>query len=75
MTHLDPDHMAQGDRPHSMRGNASFYISIYDGEIYVYCDGDGIDSNGNIFIHGGDINVFSQGNRDNEPIDHDIIIT
>ena len=23
------------------------------------------------FIHGGDINVFSQGNRDNEPIDHD----
>ena len=54
-----------------MRGNASFYISIYDGEIYVYCDGDGIDSNGNIFIHGGDINVFSQGNRDKEPIDHD----
>jgi len=60
-----------GDRPHRMRGNASFYISIHDGEIYVFCDGDGIDSNGNIFIHGGDINVFSQGNRDNEPIDHD----
>ena len=53
------------------RGNASYYISIYGGEIYVFCDGDGIDSNGNIFIHGGDINVFSQGNRDNEPIDHD----
>ena len=64
-------HGPGGDRPHRMRGNASFYISIYDGEIYVYCDGDGIDSNGNIFIHGGDINVFSQGNRDNEPIDHD----
>jgi len=30
-----------------------------------------LDSNGNIFIHGGDINVFSQGNQDNEPIDHD----
>ena len=53
------------------RGNASYYISIYDGEIYVFCDGDGIDSNGNIFIHGGDIKVFSQGNRDNEPVDHD----
>ena len=64
-------HGPGGDRPHRMRGNASFYISIYDGEIYVFCDGDGIDSNGNIFIHGGDINVFSQGNRDNEPIDHD----
>ena len=24
-----------------------------------------------IFIHGGNITVFSQGNRDNEPIDHD----
>jgi len=64
-------HGPSGNRSHRMRGNASFYISIYDGEIYVYCDGDGIDSNGNIFIHGGNINVFSQGNRDNEPIDHD----
>ena len=53
------------------RGNASFYISIYGGEVNVFCDGDGIDSNGNIFIHGGDIKVFSQGNRDNEPVDHD----
>ena len=53
------------------KGNASFYISIYGGEVNVFCDGDGIDSNGNIFIHGGDIKVFSQGNRDNEPVDHD----
>ena len=60
-----------GNRPPRMRGNASFYVSIYDAEIYIFCDGDGIDSNGNIFIHGGNINVFSQGNRDNEPIDHD----
>ena len=57
--------------PPGGRGNASYYISIYGGEIYVFCDGDGLDSNGNIFIHGGDLNVFSQGNRDNEPIDHD----
>ena len=53
------------------RGNGSYYISIYGGEIYVFCDGDGLDTNGNIFIHGGDLNVFSQGNMDNEPIDHD----
>ena len=61
------------ERPFQLgaRGNASFYISIYGGEIYVFCDGDGIDSNGNIFMHGGDIRVFSQGNRDNEPVDHD----
>ena len=54
-----------------MKGIASFYISIYDGEIYVFCDGDGIGSNSNIFIHGVDINVFIQSNRDNEPNDHD----
>ena len=59
-----------GPRP-GPSGNASYYISIYGGEVNVFCDGDGIDSNGNIFIHGGDIRVFSQGNRDNEPVDHD----
>ena len=60
-----------GPFPPGGRGNASYYISIYGGEVNVFCDGDGIDSNGNIFIHGGDIKVFSQGNRDNEPVDHD----
>ena len=57
--------------PPGGRGNASYYISIYGGQINVFCDGDGLDTNGNIFIHGGELNVFSQGNRDNEPIDHD----
>ena len=52
-------------------GNASYYFAIHGGEVNVFCDGDGIDSNGNIFFHGGVVNVFSQGNRDNEPIDHD----
>ena len=60
-----------GPFPPGGRGNASYYISIYGGEVNVFCDGDGIDSNGNIFVHGGDIKVFSQGNRDNEPVDHD----
>ena len=52
-------------------GNSSYYVAIHGGEVNVFCDGDGIDSNGNIFFHGGVVNVFSQGNRDNEPIDHD----
>ena len=60
-----------GPFPPGGRGNASYYISIYGGDVNVFCDGDGIDSNGNIFVHGGDIRVFSQGNRDNEPVDHD----
>jgi len=62
----------QGHGPGGMSsGNASYFISIHGGEINVFCDGDGIDSNGNIFFEGGVISVFSQGNRDNEPIDHE----
>ena len=63
-----------GDRPGPGGmggGNASYYFAVHGGEVNVFCDGDGIDSNGNIFFHGGVVNVFSQGNRDNEPIDHD----
>ena len=37
-----------GPFPPGGRGNASYYISIYGGEVNVFCDGDGIDSNGNI---------------------------
>ena len=50
--------------------NDSYCISIYDGEIYIYTDSDGIDSNGNLYIHGGNINIFSEGRGANEPIDH-----
>ena len=57
--------------PRPGHGNASYYFAVHGGEVNVFCDGDGIDSNGNIFFHGGVVNVFSQGNRDNEPIDHD----
>ena len=50
--------------------NDSFIISIFGGEIYVYTDSDGIDCNGHLYIHGGDINIFSEGKGANEPIDH-----
>ena len=62
----------QGPGPGGMgSGNASYFISIHGGEVNIFCDGDGIDSNGNIFFDGGVVSVFSQGNRDNEPIDHE----
>ena len=51
-------------------GNSSYIISIYDAEIYVFSASDGIDSNGNVYIHGGNINIFSKGSGTDEPIDH-----
>ena len=60
-----------GPTPSGNSGNSSYFISIYGGEINIFCEGDGLDSNGNIFIHGGDVNVFSAKSGDNEPVDHD----
>ena len=51
-------------------GNDSYCIRIYNAEIYIFTDSDGIDSNGNLYIHGGNINIFSEGKGANEPIDH-----
>ena len=42
-------------------GNASYFISIHDWEVNIFCDEDGFDSNENIFFEGGVISVFSQG--------------
>ena len=50
--------------------NDSYIIRIYGGEVYLYTDSDGIDSNGHIYVHGGKISIFSQGKGANEPIDH-----
>ena len=50
--------------------NDSYVISIQGGELYLYTDSDGIDSNGHIFLHGGNIYIFSEGQGPNEPIDH-----
>ena len=58
----------------SPSGNNDLFVSIYDGIINVLCSGDGIDSNGAVYIYGGEIKVISQGTRegqDNEPIDHE----
>ena len=52
-------------------GNDSYYISIFGGELYVDSDTDGFDSNGNVYIHGGNINIFSSPNGTDNPIDRD----
>lgn len=52
-------------------GNDSYYISIFGGYIYVDSDMDGFDSNGNVYIHGGNINIFSSPNGTDNPIDRD----
>lgn len=45
------------------------YIHIYDGEILVRCEGDGIDSNGEIRISGGVIYVFGPTSGANGSLD------
>ena len=49
--------------------NDRYIISIFGGDLYFDTNSDGIDSNGHIYIHGGNINVFSVGHGYNEPID------
>ena len=52
-------------------GNAGDYsICVYGGEIYINCTGDGIDSNGALYLYGGKQTVLSmQANGDNSPLD------
>jgi len=50
----------------------TYSIYIYSGKIYVNAEGDGLDSNGNIYIYGGTIEVWGmKTGGDNEPLDHD----
>lgn len=51
---------------------SDYNIYIYGGELYVNCDGDGLDSNGGLYIYGGRQIVFSMAARgDNSPLDAD----
>ena len=79
----DSDHPSPGPGPGpgpdpgpgpSPSGKNDLYVAIYDGVINIICKGDGIDSNGAIYLNGGSLNIFSQGPEeggDNEPIDHE----
>ncbi len=51
-------------------GNYNIYI--YGGDLYVNCNGDGLDSNGGLYLYGGTQAVFSmKSGGDNSPIDAD----
>ncbi len=51
-------------------GNYNIYI--YGGDLYVNCDGDGLDANGGLYLYGGTQAVFSmKSGGDNSPIDAD----
>ena len=49
--------------------NDRYIIRIFGGDLFFDTNSDGIDSNGHIYIHGGNIDVFSVGHGYNEPID------
>ena len=47
-------------------------INLYGGKLYLNADGDGLDSNGNLYIYGGTIEVWGAASgSDDEPFDHD----
>ena len=54
----------------SATGNYNIYI--YGGDLYVNCNGDGLDSNGGLYLYGGTQAVFSmKSGGDNSAIDAD----
>lgn len=56
----------------SSTNTGNYNIYIYGGDLYVNCDGDGLDSNGGLYLYGGTQAVFSmRSGGDNSPIDAD----
>jgi len=53
-----------------------FYMNIYGGEIYINCESDGLDANGNITISGGNLEIWGmKSGGDEDPIDVDGTLT
>ena len=53
-----------------------YNIYIYGGDLYVNCSGDGLDSNGGLYLYGGTQAVFSmQSGGDNSALDTDGTVT
>ena len=51
-------------------------MNIYGGEIYINCESDGLDANGNITISGGNIEIWGmKSGGDGDPIDVDGTLT
>ncbi|MBQ7745172.1 MAG: carbohydrate-binding domain-containing protein [Ruminococcus sp.] len=54
------------------QSSGNYNIYIYGGDLYVNCNGDGLDSNGGLYLYGGTQAVFSmKSGGDNSPIDAD----
>ena len=67
--------LGQGGQP-GQQTTGNYSINIYGGNVYVSCDGDGLDSNGDLNLYGGDITVLSmRSGGDNSPLDADGTIT
>ncbi len=65
-----------GGRPGMPGGSSStssdYNLYIYGGEVYIDCDGDGLDSNGGLYLYGGKANILSMAQGgDNSPFDSD----
>lgn len=59
-----------GGGPGSGQASGDYNIYVSGGDIYVDCNGDGLDSNGGLYLTGGTITVLSmRANGDNSPID------
>lgn len=59
-----------GFNPGGSTGDYNIYI--YGGDLYVNCTGDGLDSNGGLYLYGGTQAVFSmQSGGDNSALDAD----
>ncbi|MCM1089401.1 MAG: carbohydrate-binding domain-containing protein [Butyrivibrio sp.] len=57
-----------GDDPFAVNGNNSIIIS--GGKITVDADGDGLDSNGALFVYGGEVIVYGPENGGNGALDY-----
>ena len=54
------------------QSTGNYNIYIYGGDLYVNCNGDGLDSNGGLYLYGGTQAVFSmKSGGDNSAIDAD----
>lgn len=58
--------------PGGSQSGSNYNIYISGGDVYVNCNGDGLDSNGGLYLTGGNITVLSmRGGGDNSPVDAD----
>ncbi|MBQ7596901.1 MAG: carbohydrate-binding domain-containing protein [Clostridia bacterium] len=56
----------------SSSSTSDYNIYVYGGDLYVNCDGDGLDSNGGLYLYGGQQAVFSmKSGGDNSALDAD----